>query len=105
MFPTTNECIDQGFLFRQLNAQFLQKMGSFEPIEKNEGKCVKKCQTIIKVSHTVSTILPKLCFIHHAKPIYAKITYKNYILKIAYSKLASFNQSSLYEGLQSLNPS
>jgi len=80
-------------------------MGCFKPIEKNEVKYVKKCQTIILALHTIATMLLILHFIHHAKPIYTKITYKNYILKIAYSKLASFNYSSLNEGARNLNPS
>jgi len=50
-------------------------MGSFKPIEKNEGKCVKKCQTIIKALHPIATMLPKPHFIHHAKPVHTKITY------------------------------
>jgi len=70
---------------------FKKKMGSFKPIEKNEGKCVKNCETVIKALHTIATMLPKSHFIRHAKPIHTKITYKNYIFKIAYLKLASFN--------------
>jgi len=79
-------------VFRQLNAQFPQKkLGSFKLIEKKECECVKKCQTIIIALHTIATMFQKLHFISHAKPKNTKFAYKNYIPKISYSKLDSFN--------------
>jgi len=48
---------------------FKKKMGNFKSTEKNESKCVKKCQPVIMAVHTVATMLPKPHFICHAKPI------------------------------------
>jgi len=66
-------------------------MGSFKSIEKKKNKCVEKCQIVIITLHTVATMFQKTHFICHAKPEYTKFAYKNYISKIAYSKLTSFN--------------
>jgi len=68
-------------------------MGNFKPIEKKDGKCVKKCQTGMMALHIVATMFPKLHFIHNAKPIHTKI---------AYSKLASFNSPPKNEGAMKL---
>jgi len=68
-------------------------MDSFKPIEKKKGKCVKKCQTVIIALHTVAIMFQKTHFIHPTKPKYSKFAHKNYIPKIVYLKLASFNSS------------
>jgi len=43
--------------------------------------------------HIVATMFSKPHFIHCTKPIHTKIAYENYISKIVYSKLASFNST------------
>jgi len=60
-------------------------------IEKKKDKCIKKCHTLIMALHIIATMLPNPHFICRAKLIHTKIAYKNYILKLAYAKLASFN--------------
>jgi len=62
-------------------------MGSFKPTEEKEGKCVKKCQTVIIALHTIATMFQKPRFICHAKLEYTKICIQklyiqNCILKI-----------------------
>jgi len=69
-----------------------KKMDNFKLVEK-EGKCVKKCWTVIIALHTIATMFQKPHFICHVEPKYSKFAYKNYIPKIAYLKLASFNSN------------
>jgi len=52
--------------------------------------------------HISATMFPKSPFIYCAESIHTKLAPKNYILKIAYSKLASFNSPPHNEGVTKL---
>jgi len=72
---------------------FLKKKWAASSLEKEEGKCIKKCKTVIISLHTIAIMFQIPHFICNAEPEYSKFAYKNYIPKIVYLKLASFNSS------------